>query len=132
MKLNDALIELSKNPLIVSGSYKYQNRIELSGLIVRKPKFIKHDKTGIESCSFILQIINNVNGEIKLETFSCMTFVRDLVEQLKNQEKVIFVSCIGKLMYSPKVHGNYTQITYIETLCEFDMELAPEWGKDKE
>jgi hypothetical protein len=117
------------NPVTMDMTYKYRNCVELSGFIIRKPKFIKHDITGKESCSFILFQINNVNGEIRLDSYSCLTYVGTLIEQLKQIDKVIFVATLGKLRHHFKF-GDYTQVSEMESLAELDIELTNEWGKD--
>ena len=129
-KINDIVDKLVLNPITIDMTYKYKNTVELSGWIIRKPKFIKHDKTGVESCSLLLFQINNKNGEIKLESFNCMVYVKELIEQLKVQEKVLFVATIGKVRHHYK-YGDYSQIVEMQTLAETDLPLANEWGKDK-
>lgn len=128
-KINDIVDKLVLNPITIDMTYKYKNTVELSGWIIRKPKFIKHDKTGVESCSLLLFQINNKNGEIKLESFNCMVYVKELIEQLKVQEKVLFVATIGKVRHHYK-YGDYSQIVEMQTLAELDLPLANEWGKD--
>lgn len=129
-KINDIIDKLVLNPITIDMTYKYKNTVELSGWIIRKPKFIKHDKTGVESCSLLLFQINNKNGEIKLESFNCMVYVKELIEQLKVQDKVLFVATIGKVRHHYK-YGDYSQIVEMQTLAELDLPLANEWGKDK-
>ncbi len=128
-KINDIVDKLVLNPITIDMTYKYKNTVELSGWIIRKPKFIKHDKTGVESCSLLLFQINNKNGEIKLESFNCMVYVKELIEQLKVQDKVLFVATIGKVRHHYK-YGDYSQIVEMQTLAELDLPLANEWGKD--
>lgn len=128
-KINDIVDKLVLNPITIDMTYKYKNTVELSGWIIRKPKFIKHDKTGVESCSLLLFQINNKNGEIKLESFNCMVYVKELIEQLKVQEKVLFVATIGKIRHHYK-YGDYSQIVEMQTLAELDLPLANEWGKE--
>lgn len=119
------------NPVTMDLTYKYRNSVQLSGFIIRKPKFIKHDKTGVESCSLILYQINNAKGEIKLESFSCMVYGKNLVDQLKKVDKVLFVATMDILRHHFK-YGDYSQITEIETIAELDIDLTSEWGKDNE
>ena len=129
-KINDIVDKLVLNPITIDMTYKYKNTVELSGWIIRKPKFIKHDKTGVESCSLLLFQINNKNGEIKLESFNCMVYVKELIEQLKVQDKVLFVATVGKLRHHFK-YGDYSQVVEMQTLAELDIPFAAEWGKDK-
>lgn len=128
-KINEIVDKLVLNPITIDMTYKYKNTVELSGWIIRKPKFIKHDKTGVESCSLLLFQINNKNGEIKLESFNCMVYVKELIEQLKVQDKVLFVATLGKIRHHYK-YGDYSQIVEMQTLAELDLPLANEWGKD--
>lgn len=125
----ETLDKLIMTPAALDMCYKTKNSIDLSGWVIRKPKFIKHDKTGVESASLLLYQVNNANGEIKVETFSVMVYVKDLVEQLKKQENILFVAIVGKLRHHYKL-GDYTQATEMLTLLELDIPLANEWGKD--
>lgn len=125
----ETLDKLIMTPAAIDMCYKTKNSIDLSGWVIRKPKFIKHDKTGVESASLLLYQVNNANGEIKVETFSVMVYVKDLVEQLKKQQNILFVAIVGKLRHHYKL-GDYTQATEMLTLLELDIPLANEWGKD--
>ena len=125
----ETLDKLLVTPAALDMCYKTKNSIDLSGWVIRKPKFIKHDKTGVESASLLLYQVNNANGEIKIETFSVMVYVKDLVEQLKKQQNILFVAIVGKLRHHYKL-GDYTQATEMLTILELDIPLANEWGKD--
>lgn len=128
--LKDTIDLMLGHPVLTEMTYKYRNNVELSGWIIRKPKFIKHDRTGVESASLLLFQINNVNGELKIESFNCMCYVKELIEQLKQQKKVLFIATIGKLRHHFK-YGDYSQVVEMETLAELDLPFANEWGKDK-
>ena len=128
--LKDTIDLMLGNPVLTEMTYKYRNNVELSGWIIRKPKFIKHDRTGVESASLLLFQINNVNGELKIESFNCMCYVKELIEQLKKQQKVLFVATVGKIRHHFK-YGDYSQVVEMQTLAELDMPFANEWGKDK-
>jgi len=130
MELTELINKLLIHPLLIEMTYKTKNQVELSGWILRKPKFIKHDKTGVESCSLPLYQITNANGKIKFESFSCMVYVKDLIEQLKKIDKVLFIAAMGKVRHHPK-YGDYSQITEIQTLIELELPLADEWKKEK-
>lgn len=128
--LKDTIDSMLGNPVLTEMTYKYRNNVELSGWIIRKPKFIKHDRTGVESASILLYQINNVNGELKIESFNCMCYVKELIEQLKKQKKVLFVATVGKIRHHFK-YGDYSQVVEMKTLAELDTPFANEWGKDK-
>ena len=130
MTFKKAIDKLMLNPLTIDMTYKYTNNVALSGWIVRKPKYIKHDTKNIESCSFLLNQISNFNGVVKIETFSCVCYVKDLVEQIKKQKNILFVAIVGKVRHHYK-YGDYTQVVEMQTLAEIDLPLANEWGKDK-
>ena len=121
--------KLLLNPIVIDMGYKTKNNVELSGWIIRKPKFIKHDKTGVESCSLLLYQVMNAGGEIKIESFNLMVYVKELIEQLKKQQKVLFVATVGKIRHHFK-YGDYSQVVEMETLAELDIPFANEWGKD--
>ena len=128
--LKDTIDLMLGNPVLTEMTYKYRNNVDLSGWIIRKPKFIKHDRTGVESASLLLFQINNVNGELKIESFNCMCYVKELIEQLKKQQKVLFVATVGKIRHHFK-YGDYSQVVEMQTLAELDIPFANEWGKDK-
>ena len=127
--LKDTIDLMLGNPVLTEMTYKYRNNVELSGWLIRKPKFIKHDRTGVESASLLLFQINNVNGELKIESFNCMCYVKELIEQLKKQKNILFVATVGKLRHHFK-YGDYSQVVEMQTLAELDLPLANEWGKD--
>ena len=58
-----------------------------------------------------------------------MCYVKELIEQLKKQQKVLFVATVGKLRHHFK-YGDYSQVVEMQTLAELDLPLANEWGKD--
>ena len=128
--LKDTIDLMLGNPVLTEMTYKYRNNVELSGWIIRKPKFIKHDRTGVESASLLLFQINNVNGELKIESFNCMCYVKELIEQLKKQKNILFVATVGKLRHHFK-YGDYSQVVEMQTLEKLDIPFANEWGKDK-
>ena len=128
--LKDTIDSMLGNPVLTEMTYKYRNNVDLSGWIIRKPKFIKHDRTGVESASLLLFQINNVNGELKIESFNCMCYVKELIEQLKKQKNILFVATVGKLRHHFK-YGDYSQVVEMQTLAELDIPFAAEWGKEK-
>ena len=122
--------EILPSPILTE--LKYRNIVVLSGFILRKPKFIKHDKTDVESCSFILyQIVKN-KGITEISSQSCLVYATDLVNQLKGKNNVLFVATLGKFRYSGRVHNYYSHITEMEILYELDIEMADEWRKNNE
>ena len=128
--LKDTIDSMLGNPVLTEMTYKYRNNVDLSGWIIRKPKFIKHDRTGVESVSLLLFQINNVNGELKIESFNCMCYVKELIEQLKKQKNILFVATVGKLRHHFK-YGDYSQVVEMQTLAELDIPFAADWGKEK-
>lgn len=132
MKIEEVIDQVIQNPICVDMVYKYRNSIDLCGWILRKPKFVKHDRTGVESASVLIYQIDNTKGKIKLESFSCMVYVKDLIEQLKKQENVCLVATVGKLRYSKIVSGLYSQVLEMKTIYELDIPLAEEWKKKNE
>lgn len=124
-KITHAIKELIANPIMVEMTYKYKNSVALSGWIIRKPRFIKHDITGVESCSLSLYQINNIRGQIKVESFCLMVYVKDLIQQLKEQKNILFIATMGKVRHHLN-HGDYTQVTEIETIAELDIPFVEE------
>lgn len=124
-KITQTINDLIANPILVDMTYKYRNSVELSGWVIRKPRFIKHDITGVESCSLSLYQINNVRGKLKIESFCLMVYVKDLIQQLKEQKNILFIATMGKVRHHLN-HGDYTQVTEIETIAELDMPFVEE------
>ena len=126
MKFYDTVGQVLKLPIAEGLNKKYQNTFTLSGWLLKKPKIIKNDTTGIESCSLILCQFTQGVDRVDMQVFSCMVYVKDLVEQLKTLDKVCFVNTLGKMCYSKKIKSMYGQITYMETAFEVDIDLADE------
>lgn len=122
--INELVDTLTQHPLVVEIAYKYRNSIELNGFILKKPKFFKHDIRKTESCSFLLYQITNQKGVVKLEIVACMTYVKELVAQLKTIDKVVFVATVGKVRYSKQVHSDYDQVLEMKTLYQLDLPLV--------
>lgn len=121
--ISQLISDLALNPLMIDMTYKYSNVVELSGFLLRKPKVFKHDTKNVESCSFIVYQINNTSGSVRVETFSCITYVTELIEQLKVQDKVLLVANVGKIRYSSKI-GEYIQVLEMATLYELENDLV--------
>ena len=125
MKIENVVNRLVLKPQLIDMTYKYNNQVELSGWLLKKPKFIKHDKKGTESCALSLYQVNNTNGMIKIDMFYCMVYVKDLIEQLKKVDKVLFLATMGKVKHHFK-YGDYSHITEIKTLSQLNIPLADE------
>ena len=123
---NELLEKITLNPMLQEMEYKYRNDVILGGFLLKKPKFFHHDTLGVDSCSFNLYQLTNKMGKLRLESFSCITYVKDLVEQLRKQDKVIMVITIGKMRYSNKVKNSYSQVVEMETFFELDEKLIEE------
>lgn len=122
--------ELQQNPITNSMNKRYTNSCSLNGFVLKKPHFIKHDTRGIESCSLLLYQLFTANGTNTLQTYTCMVFEKDLVDQLKSVDKVMLFAVSGKLKYSKIIKGLYLHILEIHTLCETDIDLV-EQEKEK-
>lgn len=128
-EINNTIGELLKNPLMQDMAYKYRNSIEISGFIIRKPKLIKNDKTGMESCSFILfQIDTNSKGSYS-ESFGCITYDKNLIAELKELKGITFVVCVGKYRFNKKINTHYSQVSEMKVLYELDIPLCEEYVK---
>lgn len=132
MKIEEVIEKVVKSPIMVDQNRRYKNSIALSGFLLRKPKFFKHDETNVESCSLILYQLNNTAGTLKIDSYSCMVYDKELVAQLKENKNVLLVAAVGNLRYSKKVHGLYAQVWEMQTLVELDIELAEEWERKED
>lgn len=127
--IKEAIQEMMKRPeLIEDMRFKYRNAVEISGWVIRKPKFIKHDKTGVESCSLLLYQLTQKGTYLVIDSYCVMVYVKDLIEQLKDNKNIIFVACVGLIRHN-KRFGDYVQVVEMATLAELPFELAMETEK---
>lgn len=130
--LTKLIEKLANEPIIIDMTRKYQNAMILNGWILRKPKIIVHDTNHKESCSFILYQVVNANGLIEIQSFSCMTFIKSIVDQFKEQKNILCVRVVGKSKYSKYAKMSYCQVEEIKTLVELDYDMASEWKKGEQ
>ena len=117
--------KINETPLVRELQGKFRNNVEVSGFILRKPKFIMTKKgKPRESACFILYQPKFSSQYVKVDSFSCMTFTEDLVEQFKKLDNVIYVNCLGTLRFSRKVNSLYVAVNQITTNGELDIKLA--------
>ena len=124
MNFKELVEQLTKNPFLIELGTGYRDNIDLSGFVLRKPRFYKSDKRGIESCSFFLYQIVPTSKGLRVESFSCITYVKSLVDQFKDLKNVIFIATVGKFKHSYKINNNYSQVVEIETIAEFEEQLV--------
>lgn len=129
MKMNiyDLIGTVANDPMHIDTSSKYRNSVELSGFLLRKPKFITHDKTGVTSCSMVIYQIIPREGGFNVCVYSCMVYYEELIEQLKKQDKVAFVAITGKVRHSKKIKGMYIQVANMATAFELEYDLTDEY-----
>ncbi|MBO7716017.1 MAG: hypothetical protein J6S85_20805 [Methanobrevibacter sp.] len=118
--------EILKNPIIAETNKRFMNSVVLDGYIIKQPKFFKHDEKGIESCSFVLFQVNNINGSVDLYSYSCITYIPEIVEYLKSMKNVTMVNAQGILKYSKKLRMYYSHVVKLDDLIELDTPLAQE------
>lgn len=128
-KIQEVFDELLQHPMVVQVKDKQQNYCILSGFILRKPKFIKLDNTGVESCSLLLYQVNQTKGNTSVQVFSVVTYVKDIIKELKEVNQCAFVTFCGKALHSKKITGLYFQATVMEKDFELGIDLADEWEK---
>lgn len=121
--------ELMELPFINDMTHKYRKEASISGFILRKPKYIKHDLTQKESCTFQIYQIDNEGGATKIYSYSIIAYTLDIIEQLKKLDKVCLVALVGTIFYSTKTKCLCIRVGEIKTLMECDIELADEWRK---
>lgn len=129
--ITEIIKELALNPLVLENQENYRNVCKVSGYLIRQPKFIKNDKTGVESCSFILYQINNEKGSVTTDSFGCMTYIKEIVEKLKTINTVAFIEVMGNYRYQRKLKTHYTQATTMKIVFELDTELTEQWEAKK-
>lgn len=128
-RIDEVFNELLQHPMLVQIKDKQQNYWILSGYILRKPKFIKNDNNGVESASLLLYQVNPTVGNTSVQVFSVVTYVKDIVEEIKKIDKVSFVTFCGKGTFSKKINGLYFQATVMEKSFELGIDLADKWEK---
>lgn len=130
-KIEEVVKELTQNPMLTQVKGKQQNNAVLGGFILRQPKFIIHDKTGVESCSLLLYQLNQTKGNTSILVISVVTYVKDIIEELKKINQVTYVTFLGKLGSSKKIAGTFVQAMAYQKEFELDIELAEPWGSAK-
>ena len=124
MTFEETLQELINHAMVIKASYKHQNALVLSGYIIKKPTIVKHDTKDVHSCSFVLYQLNEKGGKPWYESYSCITYIKDLVEQFEQLDHVIYVSVKGKLRYSTRHKTSYLQVLEIKTHFELETKLG--------
>lgn len=108
----------------------YKNTVCLSGWIIPKPNFFKHDKTGKESVSFIIvQYIRDSQGYAYYKSYSLLSYVTQVIETLKNQKKICYIICDGQVQFSSLKKMFYPQIYDLRVIYSLDLDLESEEQK---
>lgn len=116
-------------PLGVSMNEKYANSLQINGFVLQKPRFIKHEETGHESCSFIVHQLNRDMYGIKDKTYSMISYLPSIIEKVKQIDSVCFVNCLARLEWNSK-RLSYTPVIHtIEITSIFDKELLPPYER---
>ena len=79
------------------------NNLTMSGLIVEKPTFkeVKRPNGQISKwcCFYLTQNIVGHQGKMYYKKFFCRSRSPEIIEELKNYDRQIYVTCLGKLEY---------------------------------
>ena len=134
--LKEKILDFANSPLGVSINRRYTNRITINGLILQKPKFIKKDDSVNKvSCSFIIhQISTTERGEVVDTTYSVITYVPSVVDDMKKVDKCCFITCFGKLRRSFKTNSDTCHMTdfIVDHWLDTDLEPTPLTKKEEE
>lgn len=103
---------------------RYKNSVYLSGWIIDKPMFIRHNNTNKESVSLVLaQFMRDSNGYAYMRTYHLMAFLPNIVEQFKNMIDISFVMCSCQLHFNNKTQKQYPQIYEMSIDCKLPIKL---------
>lgn len=130
--IEEILTKISNSKIGESMNHSYSNCWQLNGFIVQKPRFIKHDEKGSESCSFILhQVSKNDYGQIIDISYSLITYLPQIVERLKNELDVCcFISCLAVVHWNRKLKALSGNVYDFEISCKLiDDPLESEYKK---
>ena len=125
MEINRELVEkVRKSQYALAIENTYKNQAYFSGWIITKPYIIKHDKTNKESVSFILvQFMRDSKGIAYMKTYSMLSYVTQVVDLLKKQEKVCFIICDCQIQFNGKTRQNYPQVYDLRITYDLDLKL---------
>lgn len=131
--LNDKIKQIAESSLNFGMNNRYANSCQLSGWIMQKPKFSHNPKNGANAVSFILyQVMVTPSGEIETNSFSIITYVDGIMEQLMKLENVAFIVLIGKLVFNRYKKTTSPQLMQCEITTVTDIELEPSYERKQE
>lgn len=129
--LNNKIKQIADSSLNFGMNNRYANSVQLSGWIMQKPKFSHNPRTNSKAVSFILvQVMTTPTGEIETNSFSIITYVDGIMEQLLKLEHVAFVVMIGKLVFNRYKKTTSPQLLQCEITHETDIELEPSYERE--
>ena len=129
--LNDKIKQIAESSLNFGMNNRYANSVQLSGWIMQKPKFSHNPRTNSKAVSFILfQVMTTPTGEIETNSFSVITYVDGIMEQLMKLEHVAFIVLIGKLVFNRFKKTVSPQLLQCEITHETDIELEPSYERN--
>lgn len=122
--IENKIKEICDSGIGESMSGKYSNSLSLNGFILQKPKFIKNEKTGSESVSFIIhQMQKTTEGQYMDRSFSTISYVPKIIEEMRKVDKVVFINTLSQLFWFGAKKSYYVITTSIEISCTLDIEL---------
>lgn len=122
-KLKKTLEWFMKHPIVVDSQLKQKNVVQMSGWVIKKPKITHNEERDTYACSFVIYQYKTIGRRAHYSSYTCMTYIPELVKQFGQQENVIMLGCVGKIETSKK-YGHYINVTELVTLCELDDPLV--------
>lgn len=116
-KLKKALVKYLKHPIVVDSQILQKNVVQMSGWVIKQPKITCNDIRKTYACSFTIYQFKTIGRRAHYSSYTCMTYIPELVKQFKEQKNVIMLGCIGKVETSKKF-GHYINVGELVTLCE--------------
>lgn len=132
MALEEKIQEIANSTVNFGFNNKYVNGVALSGWVFQKPKFSENPIKKSKAASFIIyQVMVAPNGEIATNSFSCITYVDDLIEKLLKLDSVTFVTCNGRMIYNHYKHSYSPQVMSLNFDLSTDIPLEPMYRTNK-
>lgn len=99
----EIIIEIAESTLGQLLEIKHKNSLIISGFLYQKPRFLVHDKTKFESCTFVLHHIARLKNRIMDKPYPLMIMKKDIIKKFKQIDKVCYITCCCRVEWQPKM-----------------------------
>lgn len=128
MEINRELVEkVRKSQYALTIENNYKNLAYFSGWVIMKPRFTKHDKLGVESVSIVIsQFLRDNKGIAYMKTFNLISYLPNIVEMMKEQDKICFIICDCQMQFNAKTRQLYPQVYDLKIQTTLPLKMG-EW-----